>query len=293
MRSAASQSRPRVGGLQALPLGVGVLDAGHRPRLGELEDVADRRPVVVARLREQRRVPGEHVGGRRRRGTRSPTSSVGVRRRRLDDRRAEAAQRRERVLEAVGDVGVDRRRGRCAGDSASRAPGERPRGRRAPASAAIGPRGVRHRASRASSSAQSRSVRAIGPGWSGEWLSGRMPRSDSRPRVGLIVDVPHSAEGMRSDPAVSVPVAAGVVREASAAPLPPLEPPGPRSSVPGVADLVGRRRPPRTRACAGGRAGPCRPRTAAPRRRSRLVGRQIDDRARGRERLARRRRRGP
>ena len=85
----------------------------------------------------------------------------------------------------------------------------------------------------------SRSVRVIGPGWSWEWLSGRIPRSGSTPRVGLIVDVPQSAEGMRSDPAVSVPVAAGVVREASAAPLPPLEPPGPRGEVPGVADLVG------------------------------------------------------
>jgi hypothetical protein len=32
---------------------------------------------------------------------------------------------------------------------------------------------------------------------------------DTSPRVGLIVDVPHSADGMRSDPAVSVPVADG------------------------------------------------------------------------------------
>ena len=35
------------------------------------------------------------------------------------------------------------------------------------------------------------------------------PRSETRPRVGLIVETPESAEGMRSDPAVSVPVAAG------------------------------------------------------------------------------------
>ena len=54
-----------------------------------------------------------------------------------------------------------------------------------------------------------------------------------------MVDVPQMADGMRSEPAVSVPVATGVVREASAAPLPPLEPPGPRERSQGVADLVG------------------------------------------------------
>ena len=61
-----------------------------------------------------------------------------------------------------------------------------------------------------------------------------MPRSETSPRVGLIVDVPHSAEGMRSEPAVSVPVAAGTCREASAAPEPPLEPPAERSSAHGL-----------------------------------------------------------
>ena len=61
-----------------------------------------------------------------------------------------------------------------------------------------------------------------------------MPRIGTRPRVGLIVDVPHMAEGMRSDPAVSVPVAAGVVREASAAAEPPLDPPADRSSAHGL-----------------------------------------------------------
>ena len=38
---------------------------------------------------------------------------------------------------------------------------------------------------------------------------------------------------MRSEPAVSVPVAAGTWREASAAPEPPLEPPAERSSAQG------------------------------------------------------------
>jgi hypothetical protein len=54
------------------------------------------------------------------------------------------------------------------------------------------------------------------------------------PHVGLIVDVPHSAEGMRSEPAVSVPVAAGTWLDASAAPEPPLEPPAERSSDQGL-----------------------------------------------------------
>ena len=67
-----------------------------------------------------------------------------------------------------------------------------------------------------------------------------MPRIETRPRVGLIVEVPHSADGMRSEPAVSVPVAAGVMRAASAAAEPPLEPPGGAVERPGVADLVGR-----------------------------------------------------
>ncbi len=60
------------------------------------------------------------------------------------------------------------------------------------------------------------------------------PRSETRPRVGLIVETPESAEGMRSDPAVSVPVAPGTMRAASAAAEPPLEPPEVRSSAHGL-----------------------------------------------------------
>ena len=51
-------------------------------------------------------------------------------------------------------------------------------------------------------------------------------RERDEPRVGLIADVPQHAEGIRSEPAVSVPVAAGVIRAASAAAEPPLDPPG-------------------------------------------------------------------
>ena len=81
----------------------------------------------------------------------------------------------------------------------------------------------------ASSGSQSITLRAIGPAWSNVEASGTIPRSGTRPRVGFTVDVPHSADGIRSDPAVSVPVAAGVVRAASAAAEPPLEPPAERS----------------------------------------------------------------
>ena len=61
-----------------------------------------------------------------------------------------------------------------------------------------------------------------------------MPRMDTSPRVGFTVDVPHAADGMRSEPAVSVPVAAGVMCAATAAAEPPLEPPAERSSARGL-----------------------------------------------------------
>ena len=63
--------------------------------------------------------------------------------------------------------------------------------------------------------------------------SGTTPASETSPRVGLIADVPERADGMRSEPAVSVPVAAGTIRAARAAAEPPLEPPAERSSAHG------------------------------------------------------------
>jgi hypothetical protein len=63
--------------------------------------------------------------------------------------------------------------------------------------------------------------------------SGTTPASETSPRVGLIADVPESAEGIRRKPAVSVPVATGTIRAASAAAEPPLEPPADRSSAHG------------------------------------------------------------
>ncbi len=107
------------------------------------------------------------------------------------------------------------------GDTAMRSTGRREAGGETPAIAA-------------SSGSQSRTVRAIGPAWSSVGLSGTIPRIETRFRVGLIVEVPHMAEGMRSEPAVSVPVAAGTVPEASAAAEPPLEPPGDSSRPQGL-----------------------------------------------------------
>ncbi len=61
-----------------------------------------------------------------------------------------------------------------------------------------------------------------------------IPSSEIRPWVGLIAQVPQQADGMRSEPHVSLPSAAGVIRAASAAALPPLEPPTTRSSACGL-----------------------------------------------------------
>ena len=85
-----------------------------------------------------------------------------------------------------------------------------------------------------SSAAQSATVRAIGPGWSSVGASGIIPSSGIRPWVGLIAHVPQQADGIRSEPQVSLPSAAGTIRAASAAALPPLEPPTTRSRAHGL-----------------------------------------------------------
>jgi hypothetical protein len=72
------------------------------------------------------------------------------------------------------------------------------------------------------------SVRAIGPAWSRVHDNGTTPARETDRRVGLTAEVPQQADGMRSEPAVSVPGAAGIIRAASAAPDPPLEPPADR-----------------------------------------------------------------
>src|SRR5208337_2940978 len=50
-----------------------------------------------------------------------------------------------------------------------------------------------------------------------------------RPREGLRPTTPQNEAGMRIEPPASLPCAIGTIREATAAPAPPLEPPTPRS----------------------------------------------------------------
>ena len=162
--------------------------------------------------------------------------------------------------------------------------GRRCAAKRRTGGAAVDPAAGSTPASAASSGSQSRTARAIGPRWSKVGASGTIPRSETSPRVGLIVDVPHSAEGIRSEPAVSVPVATGTWPEASAAPEPPLEPPAERSSDQGLPtwSVV----PPHANSCVCRwpsstmpAAESARPGVAVP------VGHLVEHPARGRERL--------
>src|SRR5688572_29264664 len=61
-----------------------------------------------------------------------------------------------------------------------------------------------------------------------------MPRRLTRQYVGLSPTIPQHAAGLRIDPPVSVPVAPGQRNAATAAPEPPLEPPGERSRAHGL-----------------------------------------------------------
>src|SRR5688572_25410972 len=77
-------------------------------------------------------------------------------------------------------------------------------------------------------SAASATVQVIGPTWA------RVPNGlagwcGTRPYVGLRVNVPVKAAGMRTEPPPSVPTASGASPAATAAAAPPLEPPGVRA----------------------------------------------------------------
>ena len=197
------------------------------------------RGAVAVALRVEAAVVREHVGGQDVEEV-VPDRAVLLGRRRLDERRAEPAACLERGVEARGHVRVEldladpRRDGDAHAFETRRAPREEGPVQALSARPRSGP------AIAWSRSTQSEIVRAIGPSWSRLQESGTTPASETRPRVGLIVDVPQHAEGIRSDPAVSVPVAAGVIRAASAAADPPLDPPARSREVPRAADLVGR-----------------------------------------------------
>src|SRR5467141_4113935 len=79
-------------------------------------------------------------------------------------------------------------------------------------------------------SAQSRAERVIGPTWSIDHASGSTPARLTRPYVGLRPVIPQSDAGMRIEPPVSEPSAAGASPAATATPEPDDEPPGIRSA---------------------------------------------------------------
>src|SRR5262245_51169665 len=69
---------------------------------------------------------------------------------------------------------------------------------------------------------------ASGPTWSRETDNGTTPRVGISPNVGFNPTTPHADAGIRIDPPVSVPMDAHPMPAATAAPEPPLEPPGDR-----------------------------------------------------------------
>ena len=84
------------------------------------------------------------------------------------------------------------------------------------------------------SSAVSSTVRAHGPPWSSDDAHAISPYRDTVPYVGFTPTVAVSAAGWRIDPPVSDPMASGAWNAASAAALPPPDPPGTRSTFHGL-----------------------------------------------------------
>ena len=94
-------------------------------------------------------------------------------------------------------------------------------------------RGSKPGTSAASIASQSATSRAIGPAWSKLGASGQQPSSGTSPYVGLKPTIPQHAAGMRIEPPESVPSAASASPAASAAAVPPLEPPATRPGATG------------------------------------------------------------
>src|SRR5436190_14845385 len=76
--------------------------------------------------------------------------------------------------------------------------------------------------------AASSTVRVIGPTWSKRYDMGNTPALLTRPYVGFNPTTPQADAGMRMLPPVSVPMAPSASPAATAAPEPPLDPPGMR-----------------------------------------------------------------
>ena len=80
----------------------------------------------------------------------------------------------------------------------------------------------------ASSSAQQRTLAAMGPMESRLADSGSTPAMDTRQALGLKPVSPHSAAGIRTEPPVSEPMAAAAMPSATDTAAPDEEPPGMR-----------------------------------------------------------------
>src|SRR5207244_637228 len=70
--------------------------------------------------------------------------------------------------------------------------------------------------------------------WSREDANAIIPERETSPYVGFMPTIPHRAAGWRIEPPVSVPRAHGARPAATAAALPPEEPPGTRSRSQGL-----------------------------------------------------------
>src|SRR5262245_40966724 len=82
--------------------------------------------------------------------------------------------------------------------------------------------------------AASSTFQAKGPIWSREEAKATRPKRDTRPYVGLSPTTPQQLAGWRMEPPVSDPRARGARRAATAAALPPEEPPGMRPGSQGL-----------------------------------------------------------
>ena len=85
--------------------------------------------------------------------------------------------------------------------------------------------------------AVSNALRAIAPTVSSDGVIGSTPRLLTEPYVGRSAVTPLSAAGIRTEPPVSVPSAARHRSAPSAAPEPPLEPPGMRAASQALAQV--------------------------------------------------------
>ena len=91
-----------------------------------------------------------------------------------------------------------------------------------------------------SSSAASRTVRAIGPTWASVGVAAA-GNTGTRPNCALMPNRPQNEDGMRIEPPPSVPSANGVMPAATLAPAPAEEPPVVLLQVPRIAGDAGER----------------------------------------------------